>query len=145
MADGRHEPSNAEQLTLYQVIRQTVERRRPSGAWADMDDRIIPPADVLENVLDRDKYDAFGTQIETLRRRVEETGRALCELLGSNDLAEELDAYSYEAQLDYLATLLDQLPASNVACCSSGNRSTSTRAVVPRYKTRPITRNRSSF
>ncbi|GAA3344722.1 hypothetical protein GCM10020358_49090 [Amorphoplanes nipponensis] len=109
-----HEPSNAEQLTLYQVIRQTVERRRPSGAWADMDDRIIPPADVLENVLDRDKYDAFGTQIETLRRRVEETGRALCELLGSNDLAEELDAYSYEAQLDYLATLLDQLPASNV-------------------------------
>ncbi|MFI7545693.1 hypothetical protein [Actinoplanes sp. NPDC049599] len=107
-------PSNAEQLTLYKLIQETIARRRDGGAWATMDKKVIPEPAALDRVLDRDKYDAFGATVMTRRLKVEKSAKELCDQLDSDDLIAELEASSYEAQLAYLAELTDQLSASNV-------------------------------
>ncbi|HSH59193.1 MAG TPA: hypothetical protein VK988_06025 [Acidimicrobiales bacterium] len=105
-------PTNASKLVLWQLIEDTIEKRRkPGGAWADADE--LPSAETLKALLG-ETYQDFRLEVKALRDPIEATAHGLITILDSVELRAELDGLPHADQVRYINTFLHQLSSSNV-------------------------------
>jgi hypothetical protein len=108
------DPSNGEQLLLWRLIDLTLTRRGKDGAWENLDDKIVPTVQVLNNVIDQAKYHAFESVVTSQRQAMENAALALVTLLDTAELRTEFNGLPDVQRWEYAAQLADGLAGSNV-------------------------------
>ena len=109
-------PSNAEQLLLWQLIDLTLKRRDKTkdGSWADVNAKVLPTVEEMNNVLNNDRFDRFGNEMRDKRQQIEDTAFELVNLLQAPDFLTELNSYPYPQRWEYIGQLADRLGDSAV-------------------------------
>ncbi|MFI7494381.1 hypothetical protein ACH9D2_06635 [Kocuria sp. M4R2S49] len=115
---SRHdEPSNGEQLLLWQLIRLGCQYREENGRWHSLPKDVMPTVKQMNKVIDQEKFTGFEARVEGQRKRVEESARALVLTLESEPVRvalENLRAAKDEKHLEYVAQLAEGLSGSHV-------------------------------